>query len=125
MKLSCLFALVLALASLGCPSPLSAQVRLGYYGGARYAPRVRAYGYRGYSGYGGGLGGIYSGQARLVQSWGQYNRDVAAAGKVWAEARQIQAQTQAQQVRNYWDARRTREEFMHARHAQRRGHSQP
>jgi hypothetical protein len=96
----------------------------GYYGPYGWTPGVRAYGTGWYPGYG-GLGGLYYGEARLAEGLGQYNRDTADAERTLADARQVDAQTRAQQVRDYWDARRQREEFMREQRAQRRNRPQP
>jgi hypothetical protein len=104
----------------------------GYLTPYGFVPGVRAYGYGWYPGYGtglypglGSLGGIYYGQGRLAEGLGQYNRDTAAAERELAEARQVDAQTRAQQVRDYWEARRAREEFVREQRAQRRNRPQP
>jgi len=94
------------------------------YGPYGWTPGVRAYGSGWYPGYG-GLGGLYYGEARLAEGLGQYNRDTADAERTLADARQVDAQTRAQQVRDYWEARRQREDFVRERRAQRRSRPQP
>ena len=96
----------------------------GYYGPYGWTPGIRAYGTGWYPGYG-GLGGLYYGEARLAEGLGQYNRDTAEAERTLADARQVDAQTRAQQVRDYWEARRQREDFVREQRAQRRNRPQP
>lgn len=95
----------------------------GYVTPYGFFPGVRAYGYGWYPG-AGVLQGSYYGQARLAEGLGQYNRDTADAERQLAEARQIDAQTRAQQVRDYWESRRARDQFVREQHAQRRNRPQ-